>query len=145
MKNPRTISEVAKEFRLEEDQLRYWDRLGILSPRRIGAVRVYNDEDMEKITLIVRLMNEGFRPSEIRIMLLATSWVSKPSESQVDALHDLFQSARVGDIVEEPFGLSTYNTTYQRVQRLAKRHGKKVLIRTTKDRKALEAKVIGER
>jgi len=143
MNNPRTISVVAQEFGLDEDQLRYWDRLGILSPQRVGAVRVYSDLDLQKLSRIKVLMAEGFRPSEIRLMLLATSWVSKRSESQVDALSQLMSTARVGDTVEEPFGVNTYNTVYQRVSRMAKKHGKKVIIKTTQDRKALGAKVIG--
>lgn len=143
MANMRTVSDVAQEFGVDEDQLRYWDRLGILTPHRVGAVRVYNDDDTKKLTAILRLMREGYRPSEIRLMLLATSWVAKPSESQVDALHAMFARAQLGEVIEEPFGVNTYNTIYQRVQRTAKKNGKKVIIRTTKDRKALEAKVIG--
>src|SRR5687767_6028834 len=142
MKNLKSISEVAQEWGVEEDQLRYWDRLGILSPRRVGAVRVYNEQDQEKLTLIVRLLKEGYRPSEVRLMLLASAWVDNRSVSQVDALHAMFAEAQRGEVIEEPFGLNSYNTVYQRVQRTAKKHGKKVLIRTTKDRKALEAKVI---
>jgi len=143
MQGVKTISEVAKEWGVEEDQLRYWDRLGILTPRRVGAVRVYNEQDQQKLNIITRLLKEGYRPSEIRLMLLATSWVDAKSVSQVDALHTMFQEAQRGDVVEEPFGLNKYNTVYQRVQRVAKKNKKKVLIRTTKDGKALEAKVIG--
>lgn len=142
MSNFRSVSQVAAEFGVDEDQLRYWDRLGILTPQRVGAVRVYSDDDLTKLTIVVRLMREGYRPSEIRLMLMATSWVAKPSESQVDALNVMLAEAQRGDVIEEPFGKNVYNTVYQRLQRSAKKAGKKVLIRTTKDRKALAAKVI---
>lgn len=142
VKNLKTISEVGREYGIDEEQLRYWDRIGILVPNRVGAVRVYSEEDERKLVYIARLMKEGFRASEIRNFLMATSWIDERSVSQTKALHSLMEKAERGQIVRQPFGLNTYNTVYRRVERSAKQNQREVDIRTSEDGQALEAEVL---
>lgn len=142
VKGLKTISDVAREYGVDEEQLRYWDRIGILVPRRVGAVRVYSEDDERKLSYISRLMREGYRATEIRNFLMATSWVDEPSTSQVKALHGLMEQATRGAVVRQPFGLNTYNTVYRRVQRAAHRAGRQVSISTSEDGQALEAEVL---
>lgn len=137
------ISQVAREYGVEEEQLRYWDKLGILVPRRVGAVRYYDKNDLEKLTYIRRLLAQGFRPSEIRLALLIGSFVEERSISQTKALAALIKNAEHGENIYIPFGLNRYNTVYRRAQRLARRNGRLVEIRKDKEKDGLNVRVLG--
>jgi DNA-binding transcriptional MerR regulator len=137
-----TISEASKDFGVDEWTLRYWDRVGILVPHRVGALRVYDAEDQEKLGYVKSLTSEGFRPSEIKNFLMATSFIDDRSISQTKALHEILANSKRGDEIQEPFGLNKYNTVYQRVTRTAKKHGKRIKVTTSEDGKSLRAKVL---
>src|SRR3990167_9582148 len=131
----KTISQVSDEYNVPQSHLRYLDRIGVLVPRRIGSFRAYGADDLKKLSYIQRMISEGFRPSEIRTMLIATSIVDDRSISQTRALHELMKNAKRGDVVEQELDLSSYNTIYQRLQRIMKRYGKKGLIASSEDGK----------
>ncbi|HBN08364.1 MAG TPA: hypothetical protein DD435_06875 [Cyanobacteria bacterium UBA8530] len=62
-----SISEVVQrfsgEFEISDSNLRFWEKEGLLSPRRSrGGHRLYSEEDIEKIRLIHKLKTERYFP-----------------------------------------------------------------------------------
>lgn len=131
------------------DQLRYWDRLGILVPERIGARRVYFREQLEHLALIQNLMARGIRPREIRLQLILQGLQEKQSVSKVRFLTEMFQQAKKGDVIVQPLAPSKldYNSAYVRLRRQAEKlgktvgRGKDVEIMLSDDEKSLEAHI----
>lgn len=142
MNNLMPISQVAQEYGVDEEQLRYWDRLGILTPIRVGAVRHYGPEELKRLDYIRRLLHDGFRPSEIRLALTMVSFVEGPSVSQTKALDEMVRKAPRGATLEVPFGLNSYNTVYRRAERSLKKNRRKFQIRSKPDKSGLTVKVV---
>ncbi|HEY9764860.1 MAG TPA: MerR family transcriptional regulator [Chroococcales cyanobacterium] len=62
-----SISEVVQrfsgEFEISDSNLRFWEKEGLLSPRRSrGGHRLYSEQDVEKIRLIHKLKTERYLP-----------------------------------------------------------------------------------
>lgn len=60
------IGDFSKKTQVSIDTLRYYDRLGLLVPKRINAQRIYNDTDLEKMQLIETLKSATFKIEEIK-------------------------------------------------------------------------------
>lgn len=142
MNDLKGIAEVATEYGIKEEQLRYWDRLGILVPQRVGAFRYYGPEEITKLEYLRRLMAQGLRPSEIQLALAVVSFVEGPSISQTKALAQMVKNAIPGQEVDVPFGLNQYNTVYRRAERIAKRNKRTVKIRTNDTGTGLKVQII---
>lgn len=137
------IGQVAEQYGVTVDALRYWDSIGILSVRRVGSIRVYDKDDLEKLDLILRGKEKGYGPKEIRMALQLESLLSKPAISGTRLLREMMAKAERGDTVKEPLPTkSVYNSAYRRLERSAKATGRKVIIRTSEDEKSLEAKIV---
>ena len=53
------ISMAARELGMHPQTLRKYERLGLVSPTRtIGSMRVYSDEEIQRLRLIKRLVDE---------------------------------------------------------------------------------------
>ena len=67
MKDYYKINEIARLYGIGPDSLRYYERLGLLSPRRdTNGYRLYNLKDMYKLTVIRDLRKLDFSMAQIR-------------------------------------------------------------------------------
>ncbi|MGE7918033.1 MerR family transcriptional regulator [Viridibacillus sp. NPDC093762] len=67
----RTITDIAKEFKVTTRTIRYYEELGLLSPQRTDAKkRMYTNSDYAKLKLIFRGKRYGFSLDEIKEMVL---------------------------------------------------------------------------
>lgn len=65
-----TISEAAKELKIETHVLRYWEEeLGIHIPRNEMGHRVYRDKEMHLFHNIIELKHQGFQLRAIKLLL----------------------------------------------------------------------------
>ncbi|MCS7143876.1 MAG: MerR family DNA-binding transcriptional regulator [Archaeoglobaceae archaeon] len=65
-----TISELAREFEISTRTIRYYEELGLLSPKRTsGNQRVFTKRDKARLKLILRGKKLGFSLSEIKEMI----------------------------------------------------------------------------
>lgn len=71
------ISDVSKQFNIPADTLRYYDRIGLLSPRRQGGVRRYSEADLKKLAAIAKMKKLMFSLEEIQIILAADAQIDK--------------------------------------------------------------------
>lgn len=58
--------ELADEFSVTPRALRFYETKGLLTPRRVGARRVYGHRDRARLALILRGKRLGFSLAEIR-------------------------------------------------------------------------------
>lgn len=63
------IGQFSKKTKLSIDTLRYYNKIGILVPKRINNIRYYDEKDLEKAIAIAKLKNCGFTLSEIEQIL----------------------------------------------------------------------------
>src|SRR5271169_5789323 len=61
-----TVSELAGEFDLTTQALRFYEEKGLLSPRRVGNTRVYDHRDRARLTLVRKFQRLGFSLEDIR-------------------------------------------------------------------------------
>lgn len=67
MKNYYKISEISKLYDIGVDSLRYYERLGILTPRRdANGYRLYNLTDLYKLNIIHDLRSLDFSMKQIK-------------------------------------------------------------------------------
>lgn len=64
-----TIGDLAREFGISLRTLRFYEDRGLLSPRRIGATRIYTERDRERLAVILKGKHLGFTLTEIRALL----------------------------------------------------------------------------
>jgi DNA-binding transcriptional MerR regulator len=60
-----SVSELAGEFGLTPQALRFYETRGLLSPKRAGNTRVYDYRDHARLTLIQKFRRLGFSLDEI--------------------------------------------------------------------------------
>jgi len=60
-----SVSELASEFGLTPQALRFYETRGLLSPKRAGGTRVYDYRDHARLTLIQKFRRLGFSLDEI--------------------------------------------------------------------------------
>lgn len=59
------IGKFSEKTNLSIDTLRYYDKIGLLVPKRINNIRDYDEKDLEKALGISTLKNSGFTLVEI--------------------------------------------------------------------------------
>jgi DNA-binding transcriptional MerR regulator len=64
-----TIRELADEYGLTLRTLRHYEELGMLSPERVGATRLYHQRDRVRLELILRGKRIGFSLDEIAVIV----------------------------------------------------------------------------
>ena len=68
--NLRSIGETASRFGLETHVLRHWETVGLLDPQRDGADRrLYGDDDLVRIAVILRSKAAGMSLEQIAVLL----------------------------------------------------------------------------
>ena len=60
-----TITDLAREFEITTRTMRFYEDLGLLSPRRQGTARVYSPRDRVRLKLVLRGKRLGFSLKEI--------------------------------------------------------------------------------
>lgn len=63
------IGEFAQKSGVPVDTLRYYEKLGLLSPAKTHQRRHYTEEDLRKVQAIIKLKRLNFRLEEIRHIL----------------------------------------------------------------------------
>ncbi|MEG3768179.1 MerR family DNA-binding transcriptional regulator [Alteromonas sp. 14N.309.X.WAT.G.H12] len=61
-----TIGELAREFDITPRSIRFYEEQLLLSPRRTGQNRIYNNKDHVRLKLILRGKRLGFSLAEIK-------------------------------------------------------------------------------
>ena len=61
-----TVSELAAEFALTTQALRFYEEKGLLNPRRVGNTRVYDHRDRARLILVRKFQRLGFSLDDIR-------------------------------------------------------------------------------
>ena len=70
MKNYYKINEISKLYGIGKDSLRYYERIGILNPKRdINGYRMYGFSDISRLNVINELKNLGFEIRRIKELL----------------------------------------------------------------------------
>jgi DNA-binding transcriptional MerR regulator len=65
-----TIGDLAKEFGVTLRSLRFYEDRQLLSPRREGTARLYDERDRARLRMILKAKELGFTLTEIRAMLV---------------------------------------------------------------------------
>lgn len=63
------ISELAKESNLSIDTIRYYQKVGLIKPKKEGFFRVYGEEDLEIISAIKVLKSTGMPLKNIKLIV----------------------------------------------------------------------------
>ena len=61
-----SVAELANEFSLTSQGIRFYEESGLISPARVGRTRVFNYQDRARLVLIQRLRRLGFSIEAIR-------------------------------------------------------------------------------
>lgn len=64
-----SIGEMCRDFGITARTLRYYEQLGLLSPKRQGQRRIYQQRDRQRLQVILRGRKAGFTLAEIGEML----------------------------------------------------------------------------
>lgn len=75
------IGEFAKSTGISIDTLRYYDKLGVLTPKRIKTRRDYGELDIEKAFAIVKLKKLNFSLEEIKALFKLEEDIEASQES----------------------------------------------------------------
>jgi len=67
------ITEFAALIGVSVRTLRFYERRGLLSPRRMGRSRIYSERDRQQLLLILKAKRLGFTLGEIKDMLASES------------------------------------------------------------------------
>lgn len=79
-----SVSELAKEFSLTAQALRFYEEKGLLTPQRAGTARVFDYRDRARLLLILKFRRLGFSLEEIREYLAHY----RPTEPNADQYRD---------------------------------------------------------
>src|ERR1700746_4180234 len=61
-----SVAELAREFALTSQGIRFYEESGLIAPARVGRTRVFNYQDRARLGLIQRLRRLGFSIEAIR-------------------------------------------------------------------------------
>jgi DNA-binding transcriptional MerR regulator len=61
-----SVAELASEFSLTSQGIRFYEESGLIAPARVGRTRVFNYQDRARLALIQRLRRLGFSIDAIR-------------------------------------------------------------------------------
>jgi MerR family transcriptional regulator, redox-sensitive transcriptional activator SoxR len=78
---PLTISQVARKLQLRPSAIRYYERIGLLSPaQRISGQRRYDATVLYRLAIIQRARQLGFTLTEIRHLFFGFTKITRASE-----------------------------------------------------------------
>lgn len=88
-----TIGELAKEFDITNRSIRFYEDEGLLSPKREGQKRIYNQRERVRLKLILRGKRLGFTLAETR-RLFELYDVDKTSMTQLNTIMTLIDEKK---------------------------------------------------
>ncbi len=87
------IGELAKEFDITPRSIRFYEEQGLLSPKRTGQNRIYDNKDRVRLKLILRGKRLGFTLAETgRLFELYDA--DKSSEKQLKTMLQLIEEKK---------------------------------------------------
>lgn len=73
------ISDLSREFGVTLRALRFYEDRGLISPKRIGTMRIYSGKDRSRLAVILKGKQLGFTLTEIQEMLAPNDRGGTPS------------------------------------------------------------------
>ena len=97
------ISSVAESFQIHPQTLRLYERLGLLTPSRSeGNTRLYTDEDLQRLEVILTLTRElGVNLAGVEVILNMREkmeQLQKQVEEMIEFVHDQISPSLAGSI-----------------------------------------------
>src|SRR5262245_60248848 len=91
-----SVAELAQEFSLTSQGIRFYEESGLISPARVGRTRVFNYQDRARLILIQRLRRLGFSLDAIReyLSLYKADVTGGPIPARARAHHRAHPRAR---------------------------------------------------
>ena len=87
-----TITELAKEFDITTRAIRFYEDQGLLSPKREGQKRIYNQKDYTTLKLILRGKRLGWSLAESRDLIQMYNPDSNNQEQYLKVLEKVQES-----------------------------------------------------
>ncbi|HSW64797.1 MAG TPA: MerR family transcriptional regulator [Dissulfurispiraceae bacterium] len=89
------ISVVSRMLEVHPQTLRMYEREGFICPHRVNRQRLYSDEDLERLNLVIRLTKElGVNKAGVDIILRMRSQLEAMQEQMSDMLRYLDDDIR---------------------------------------------------
>jgi DNA-binding transcriptional MerR regulator len=115
-----TISQLAQAVEVTPRAIRFYEQAGLLSPRRLGTMRVYTRRDRARLLLILRGKRLGFTLAEIR------EWLDlyDAGDGQVRQARVLLEAARarIAELERQREDLTLTLAELRELERKALRH-----------------------
>ncbi len=89
-----SIGELARELDVTTRTIRFYEDMGLLTPRRRGQTRIYSPADRVRLKLILRGKRLGFSLAESRELIELYSPGSDNNRGQLQALMDKIHEKR---------------------------------------------------
>lgn len=81
------IGDVVKEFNLSVDTLRYYEKIGLIdNVNKVSGVRVYNEDDMQRIKFILCMKSAGLSLEDIGKFIMYTKKDDENCELRLEIL-----------------------------------------------------------
>ncbi|WP_350343989.1 MerR family transcriptional regulator [Proteinivorax tanatarense] len=71
------IGEVSQRYRINIETLRYYERLGLVVPGRVGNRRHYTEKDIDDLIFVLRMKEMMFSLSEIKKIMAIDKKIDK--------------------------------------------------------------------
>ncbi|MFO0753637.1 MAG: MerR family transcriptional regulator [Thermodesulfovibrionales bacterium] len=89
------ISVASRILEVHPQTLRMYEREGFVSPHRINRQRLYSDEDLERLDLVIRLTKElGVNKAGVEIILKMRNRLSQLQEEMSEIMRFLEEDIR---------------------------------------------------
>lgn len=72
------IKEASIITNLSIDTLRYYEKEGLVEPKRKGNIRIYEDKDIERLNIIGKLKDTGLSLTEIKSLVDLDNAIERP-------------------------------------------------------------------
>ncbi|KAF0809217.1 transcriptional regulator [Alcanivorax sp. S71-1-4] len=89
-----SIGELARELDVTTRTIRFYEDMGLLTPRRRGQTRIYSPADRVRLKLILRGKRLGFSLAESRELIELYNPASDNNRGQLQALMDKIHEKR---------------------------------------------------
>ncbi|MEU7588346.1 MerR family transcriptional regulator [Micromonospora sp. NPDC049230] len=110
-----TIGQLAERFRLATHVLRHWESVGLLTPAtRVSGRRLYHDEHIARVTLILRGKSAGLSLDQLREVLAAPNGVMRRkllAEHHAELERRIRETAAAKELIEHALECSADDFT----------------------------------
>ncbi len=91
------ISVVSRMLEVHPQTLRMYEREGFICPHRVNRQRLYSDEDLDRLNLVIRLTKDlGVNKAGVDIILRMRRQLAEMQEHMSDMLRYLDDDVRTG-------------------------------------------------